>query len=120
MPSFYLLCALSGEFVSDDNYYAELYSRCACCMLLLATYQMVSSVDKVSGSSDDLRKLGLAQRRALILTVVGNTPVSSSLLQRILEDGYLSEVNGWLSDILNGQVGKCCTSFRGNTQGWDA
>ena len=82
-----------------------------CCFL--ATYQMVSSVDKVSGSSDDLRKLGLAQRRALILTVVGNTPVSSSLLQRILEDGYLSEVNGWLSDILNGQVGKYCTSFTG-------
>lgn len=48
----------------------------------------------------------LAQRRCIILAIVGATPTSNSALESILQAGFLSAVKTWLDDILNGTVGE--------------
>ena len=67
---------------------------------------MLTGVDKVAAPTDEAKRTVLAQRRAAVLAVVGNTPPASSSLQKILDAGYLTSVNSWLNDILGGKIGK--------------
>ena len=48
----------------------------------------------------------LAQRRCIILAIVGATPSSNSSLHNILQNGFLSTVKSWMNDAMNGSVGK--------------
>lgn len=67
---------------------------------------MLTGVDKVAAPTDEAKSSVLAQRRAAVLAVVGNTTATSSSLQKILDAGYLTSVNSWLNDILGGKIGK--------------
>ena len=67
---------------------------------------MSESIERASGSSDDVMKLIVAQRRCVILAIVGSTPSSNGALTNILQSGFLSTVKLWLDDILNGTIGK--------------
>lgn len=55
----------------------------------------------------------LQLRRVIILALVSGTPKSNPSLDRVLQTVYLSEVKGWLEDLLNGSVGKsgCATRW---------
>jgi len=48
----------------------------------------------------------LAQRRCVILAIVGSTPASNSSLTFIMESGFLSSVKSWVDAILSGVVGE--------------
>lgn len=54
----------------------------------------------------------LAQRRCIILAIVGSTPSSNISLSQILQDGFLKTVKSWLGDILSGSVGEFLFSTR--------
>ena len=57
----------------------------------------------LQGNNDAL----LAQRRCIILAVVGSTPTYSNSLEYILSNGFLNTVKLWLDQILSGSVGEC-------------
>ena len=56
--------------------------------------------------SQDHKSNMLAQRRCILLDLIGSTSPSNVAVKGILESGYLVVVKGWLDDILNGNVGK--------------
>ena len=56
--------------------------------------------------SQDHKSNILAQRRCILLALIGSTSPSNVAVKGILESGYLVVVKGWLDDILNGNVGK--------------
>merc|ERR1712157_574976 len=47
----------------------------------------------------------LAQRRGIILTIVGATDPDSQVLKKILGNGFLSHLKHWLDDILQNKIG---------------
>jgi hypothetical protein len=63
----------------------------------------------IQGDTDTQRDI-LAQRRCIILAIVGSTPASNSSLTLILDSGYLTCVKAWLDDILSGLVGEITES----------
>lgn len=71
----------------------------------MVSKQISASVDSIPGDSDTKNKI-LAQRRCIILAIVGATPSSNTSLALILQNGFLSTVKSWLDDILNGSVGE--------------
>lgn len=54
----------------------------------------------------DTQKAILAQRRCIILAIVGSTPANNRSMSLIMESGFLSCVKLWLDDILSGVVGE--------------
>ena len=67
---------------------------------------MADSIEKIPGDVDERKKSILAQRRCIILAIVGSTPPTNYSLARILQNGFLSTVKSWLDDILSGNVGE--------------
>ena len=67
--------------------------------------QMGNSSDGVQGDLDTQGAI-MAQRRCIILAIVGSTPSSNSSMALIMESGFLSSVKLWLDDILSGVVGE--------------
>lgn len=67
---------------------------------------MASSVDSVSGDNVETKKAILVARRAMILALIGATPISNSSLDIILQNGYLSTVKKWMDDCVSGSVGE--------------
>jgi hypothetical protein len=67
--------------------------------------QMGNSSDGVPGDLDTQGAI-LAQRRCIILAIVGSTPASNSSMALIMESGFLSSVKLWLDDIMSGLVGE--------------
>lgn len=68
------------------------------------------------GDSEEAKKAILVQRRSMILAIVQGTPPESPSMTRLLEDGFLSVVKGWLDDVLSGSVGEyCCRSVGAST-----
>ena len=70
------------------------------------SYVLMQMADDVSGDLVESKKAVLAQRRCIILAIVGSTPSNNYSLARILQNGFLSKVKSWLDDILNGSVGE--------------
>lgn len=70
---------------------------------------MADSASDVPGDKDTQNAI-LAQRRCIILAIVGATPSSNSSMALILQSGFLSSVKSWLDDILNGTVGELETN----------
>jgi hypothetical protein len=66
---------------------------------------MTVSASDVPGDKDTQTAI-LAQRRCIILAIVGATPSSNSSMALILESGFLSTAKSWLDDILAGSVGE--------------
>ncbi len=66
---------------------------------------MADSASEVPGDKDTQMAI-LAQRRCIILAIVGATPSSNSSLGLIMQSGFLSAMKVWLDDILAGRVGK--------------
>jgi hypothetical protein len=52
------------------------------------------------------KNAALAQRRCIILAIVGSTPSSNDSLSQILQNGFLRTIKSWLEEILNGSVGE--------------
>lgn len=48
----------------------------------------------------------LISRRAIVLTLVGSTPIENAMLDTILRNGYLSTVKLWMDGILKGTLGE--------------
>ena len=71
---------------------------------------MADSASDVPGDNDTQNAI-LAQRRCIILAIVGATPSSNSSMALILQSGFLSSAKSWLDDILDGTVGE----FRGRS-----
>jgi len=71
---------------------------------------MANSASDVPGEKDTQMAI-LAQRRCIILAIVGATPSSNSSLALILQSGFLSTIKSWLDDILTGRVGKSFLGF---------
>ena len=68
---------------------------------------MASNLDgDFDNLSQDHKSNILAQRRCILLALIGSTSPSNIAVKGILESGYLVVVKGWLDDILNGNVGK--------------
>ena len=65
---------------------------------------MAAATATISGDSD-VQKAVLAQRRGIILVIIGSTASSNDSLTQILENGFLKTVKSWLDEILNGSVG---------------
>ena len=67
---------------------------------------MAGSVLDIPGNIDlEAKAAMLAQRRAVLLSVVGSTPASSDAVTSVLNDGFLVTITAWLDDILNSVVG---------------
>ena len=67
---------------------------------------MASSVLDIPGNIDlEAKAAMLAQRRAVLLSVVGSTPASNDAVTSVLNDGFLVTIKAWLDDILNSVVG---------------
>jgi len=67
---------------------------------------MASSIDDPKWTlSDEAKSNILAQRRCILLALIGSTPVTSVVVKGILEGGYLVVVKSWLDDILNKGLG---------------
>ena len=79
---------------------------------------MASGSGQVDVDSDTNKKI-LSQRRCIILAIVGSTPSSNTALQKILQNGFLSDVKSWMNDALNGSIGELVdyvgASFVSNT-----
>ncbi|KAG7346295.1 RNA recognition motif containing protein [Nitzschia inconspicua] len=84
------LCLSTGPAVAED---------------FKSVLQMASGLDCVAGEDVANKKAILVSRRCLILALVGSTPVDSSSLGTILQNGYLSSVRTWMDEILSGSVG---------------
>lgn len=68
--------------------------------------QMASNIENPNGTlSDEVRSNILAQRRCILLALIGSTPSTSFVVRGILESGYLVVVKSWLDDILNKGLG---------------
>lgn len=65
---------------------------------------MAAATATISGDSDE-QKAVLAQRRGIILVIIGSTASSNDSLTQILENGFLKTVKSWLDEILSGSVG---------------
>jgi len=63
-----------------------------------------SNTENISADSE-MRNAILVSRRSIVLTLVASTPIENTMLGSILQNGYLSTVNLWMSDILRGSVG---------------
>lgn len=74
---------------------------------------MAASASDVLGDKDTQTAI-LAQRRCIILAIVGATPSSNSSVALILQAGFLSSVKSWLDDILSGSVGELENSRSAN------
>ena len=72
---------------------------------------MADNLDSISGDLVESKKAILAQRRCIILAVVGATLSSNITLANVLQIGFLSTVKSWLDDILGGSVGELVVSF---------
>ena len=66
---------------------------------------MASSASDIPGDTNTQMAI-LAQRRCIILAIVGATPSSNSSLGVIMQSGFLSAIKSWLDDILAGKVGE--------------
>ena len=67
---------------------------------------MAGSVLDIPGNIDlEAKAAMLAQRRAVLLSVVGSTPASNDAVTSVLNDGFLVTIKAWLDDILNSVVG---------------
>eukprot|EP00934_Nitzschia_sp_Nitz4_P005102 Nitzschia sp. Nitz4//scaffold166_size90379//25909//29671//NITZ4_005051-RA/size90379-augustus-gene-0.1-mRNA-1//1//CDS//3329538178//5092//frame0 len=66
--------------------------------------EMAGKPDNSWGDKDTLGSM-LAQRRSVILAVVGATPSSSSAFAHIMRAGFVRSTKAWLDDILSGSVG---------------
>jgi hypothetical protein len=80
-------------------------------LLFAVPLQMADNIDSLSGDLVESKKAILAQRRCIILAIVGATPSSNTTLASVLENGFLSTVKSWLDDILGGSVGELVFSF---------
>jgi len=63
-----------------------------------------SDTNSLSGDYNS-RNAVLVSRRAIVLTLVGSTPMETTVLHTILQNGYLSVVKIWMDDILKGSIG---------------
>ena len=72
---------------------------------------MADNLDSISGDLVESKKAILAQRRCIILAVVGATLSSNITLANVLQIGFLSTVKSWLDDILGGSVGELVVSL---------
>ena len=66
---------------------------------------MASSASDIPGDNNTQMAI-LAQRRCIILAIVGATPSNNSSLGVIMQSGFLSAIKSWLDDILGGRVGE--------------
>ena len=48
----------------------------------------------------------LISRRSAVLALVASTPTENSVLDIVLQNGYLSIVKLWMDDILKGTLGE--------------
>lgn len=48
----------------------------------------------------------LISRRAAVLTLVASTPLENTMLDIVLQNGYLKKVKVWMDDILKGTLGR--------------
>lgn len=71
---------------------------------------MAESASDVPADKDTQMAI-LAQRRCIIIAIVGATPSSNSSLGLILQTGFLSKIKSWLDDILAGKVGESYVAF---------
>ena len=72
---------------------------------------MADNLDSISGDLVESKKAILAQRRCIILAIVGATSSNNITLASVLQNGFLSTVKSWLDDILGGSVGELVLSF---------
>eukprot|EP00980_Cylindrotheca_fusiformis_P004039 scaffold880_cov132-Cylindrotheca_fusiformis.AAC.35 len=91
------MCKTYGLFSTKRTYVVWL------AILLFATFdnEMATNTASIAGEKNGT----LAQRRCIILAIIGCTPSSNSSLSQILQNGFLRTVKTWLGDILNGSVG---------------
>ena len=67
---------------------------------------MASSVLDIPGNIDlEAKAAMLAQRRAVLLSVIGSTPASNEAVATVLNDGFIGTIKAWLDDVLNSVVG---------------
>lgn len=65
---------------------------------------MTALTATISGANES-KVAVLAQRRCIILALIGSTPSSNTSLSQILENGFMNVLKSWLSEILDGSVG---------------
>lgn len=58
----------------------------------------------MEGVEEGKKKAVLEQRRCLILAIVGSTP-PSKVLEKIVDNGYLTTIKVWLDDVLGARIG---------------
>ena len=67
---------------------------------------MASSVLDIPGNIDlEAKAAMLAQRRAVLLSVIGSTPASNESVISVLNNGFIGTTKAWLDDVLNSVVG---------------
>jgi len=67
---------------------------------------MAGSVLDIPGNIDlEAKAAMLAQRRTVLLSVIGSTPASNAAVTSVLNDGFLETIKAWLDDVLNSVVG---------------
>ena len=67
---------------------------------------MATSVLDIPGNIDlEAKAAMLAQRRSVLLAIVGSTSSSSEAVRTVLSNGFLGVVKSWLDDVLNSVVG---------------
>ena len=67
---------------------------------------MASSVLDIPGNIDlEAKASMLAQRRAVLLSVIGSTPASNEAVSTVLNNGFIGTIKAWLDDVLNSVVG---------------
>eukprot|EP00537_Pseudo-nitzschia_pungens_P006995 CAMPEP_0172356736 /NCGR_PEP_ID=MMETSP1060-20121228/1115_1 /TAXON_ID=37318 /ORGANISM="Pseudo-nitzschia pungens, Strain cf. cingulata" /LENGTH=836 /DNA_ID=CAMNT_0013077035 /DNA_START=71 /DNA_END=2584 /DNA_ORIENTATION=+ len=66
--------------------------------------EMTFKTDKTSEISENTNAV-LVSRRSIILTIVGSTAIESSVLELILQNGYLVGVKRWMDDVMKGTIG---------------
>jgi hypothetical protein len=76
---------------------------------------MAEKVEELPGDLLGNQNSVLAQRRCIILAVVGSTPTNSTSLEYILSSGFLNTVKLWLDQILSGSVGEFLVLLRSHT-----
>jgi len=67
---------------------------------------MAASVLDIPGNIDlEAKAAMLAQRRSVLLAIVGSTSSSSETVRTVLSNGFLGVVKSWLDDVLSSVVG---------------
>jgi len=64
----------------------------------------LTTSNTISGDSGN-RNAILISRRSIVLTLVASTPTENTMLDIVLQNGYLNTIKLWMDDILRGSLG---------------